>query len=202
MKTKMILIQVSGLILAALMLQSCGKKAFTKGAYDDPEKVVLLDDKFNENDMQLISNKLVDSLSSFDKVKDADERPVVMISRVNNRTSEHIDMKSLTDKIRTALIKSGDFRFSDKAARALLKEEYKYQAGKYVDQSTAAKIGRQLGVDYIITGDLASNVQEVGKDKVVYYKMTMNLIDVETNIIEWSDEREIRKKYRKRTVGF
>ena len=123
-----------------------------------------------------------------------------MISRVRNRTSEHIDIRLLTNKIRTALIKSGHFRFSDKASRQELREEYDYQSSEYVNPETAAQKGRQVGVDYIINGDLGSNVQEVGEDKVVYYKLTLNLIDVETNLIEWSDDREVRKVYQKQRI--
>lgn len=189
------------IVSLGLSLQSCGPKAFTKGQYSDPEEVVLLDDKFNENDMQLMANTLVDSLQEYDRIKNANSSPVIMVGRVKNRTSEHIDMKMLTDKIRTALIKSGKFRFADKEARAELAEEYEYQSGKYVDQSTA-QTPKQLGVEYLITGDLSSNVQQVGNDKVVYYKLNLNLLDVSKNIIAWADEREVRKKYRKRSVGF
>lgn len=190
------------LFLTVTFIQGCGPKAFTKGGYDDPNKVILLDDKFGENDMQLISNQLVDSLSKSDKIAKLSQPPVVMVGRVRNRTSEHIDVKSITDKIRTALIKSGKFRFADKEAREELAEEYEYQGGKFVDKKSAKGAGKQIGVDFLITGDVASNVQEVGKDKVVYYKTTLNLINLETNIIEWSDEKEIRKRYRKQSVGY
>jgi uncharacterized protein (TIGR02722 family) len=184
-----------------IIFAGCGPKAFTKGGYDDPNKVILLDDKFNENDMQLISNQLVESLEKYPAFEKLGKKPVVMVGKVRNRTSEHIDVKSLTDKIRTALIKSGKFRFADKEARDELAEEYEYQAGKYVDKSTA-KAPKQTGVEFLITGDIASNVQEVGNDKVVYYKVTLNLTNLVTNIIEWSDDREVRKRYRKQSVGF
>lgn len=188
------------LLFFSLVLSSCGPKAFTKGEYDDPEKVILLDDKWNENDMQLVSNRLVSSLVGSTIIQGEKERPLVMITQVKNRTSEHIDVKMLTNKVRTAVIKSGKFRFSDRDTRDELKEEYDYQSSKYVDQTTAAKIGRQIGVKYIINGDISSNVQQVGRDKVIYYKVTLNLINVETNVIEWADDTEIRKIYRKKTI--
>jgi len=190
------------LIVGLVFLSACGPKAFTKGQYDDPNKVILLDDKFNENDMQLVSNQLVGSLVEFGKIKDASQPPLVMVGNVRNRTSEHIDVKMITDKIRTEVMKSGKFRFSDKAARDEVAEEYDYQSGGLVDQSTAVKKGRQVGVQYLITGDISSNVQEVGNDKVVYYQVTLNLIDLQSNIMEWSDRKEIRKRYRKQSVGF
>jgi len=189
------------LALSSQWLVACGPRAFTKGAYDDPNKVILLNDKFNENDMQLISKTLVKSLIDSNSVGMNTPPPVVMIGRVANRTSEHIDMKMLTDYIRTALINSHHFRFSDKASRAEVAEEYNYQSGKFVDQKTAQKIGKQLGVQYLIDGELASNIQEVGRDKVVYYVLTLNMVNIETNILVWSDHREVRKIYKKRTIS-
>ncbi len=192
-----------GFVLGFLIfLQACGPRAFTKGQYNDPNEVALLDDKFNENDMQLLSNAVSEQLIQFQGIRDRSDRPLVMVGRVNNRTSEHIDIKMLTDRMRTAVIRTGKFRFSDKEAREDLKEEYAYQESEYVDQASAVKRGGQLGVQYLITGELHSNVQQVGNDKLVFYRLNMNLIDVKTNVIEWSGDREIRKKYRKRSVGF
>ncbi len=197
-----ILLPILSLITMTLIISACGPKAFTKGEYNDPNEVNLLDDKFNENDMQLLSNSLADQVIKSDEIRDLKSKPLIMVGRVNNRTAEHIDMKMLTDRMRTALIKTNKFRFSDKEARDELSEEYNYQAGGNVDQKTAIKRGNQLGVEYIITGELGSNVQQVGKDKLVFYRLNMNLINVKTNVIEWSGDREIRKKYRKRNVGF
>jgi hypothetical protein len=190
------------LVSVLSILQSCGPRAFTKGQYNDPNEVALLDDKFSENDMQLLSNALAEQLIQFEGFRDQKTRPLIMVGRVNNRSSEHIDIKMLTDRMRTAIIKTGKFRFSDKDAREDLKEEYSYQESEYVDQATAIKKGSQIGVQYLITGELGSNIQQVGNDKLIFYRLNMNLIDVKTNVIEWSGDREIRKKYRKRSVGF
>lgn len=195
-------LQISFLVIfMSLTLHACGPKAFTKGQYSDPEEVILLDDKFNENDMQLMANTMVNSLIEYEQIKNSSDRPIIMVGKVRNRTSEHVDMKALTDKIRTALIRSGKFQFSDKDAREELAEEYEYQNSGFVNSETAKSRGNQASVDFIITGDLSSNVQQVGKDKVVYYKLNVNLVDVEKNIITWADEREVRKKYRKRNIS-
>ena len=195
-------LQISFLVIfMSLTLHACGPKAFTKGQYSDPEEVILLDDKFNENDMQLMANTMVNSLIEYEQIKNSSDRPIIMVGKVRNRTSEHVDMKALTDKIRTALIRSGKFQFSDKDAREELAEEYEYQNSGFVNSETAKSRGNQASVNFIITGDLSSNVQQVGKDKVVYYKLNVNLVDVDKNIITWADEREVRKKYRKRNIS-
>ncbi|MEN9724447.1 MAG: hypothetical protein RJB38_2433 [Pseudomonadota bacterium] len=182
-------------------LISCGPKAFTKGEYDDPQRVALLDDKFNEADMQQMADTIVQAMIQCDSVATAAQRPVVAVEKVANRTEEHIDTSSLTDKIRTALIKSKKVRFVDKAGRSAIEEEYQYGEGGNVAAATAKKRGKQTGVDYLLGGSLATNVQQVGNDKLIYYKLTMNLTHVESSEIDCTEEREIRKKYRKRSVG-
>ena len=111
-------------------------------------------------------------------------------------------MKALTDKVRTALIKSGRFRFTAKETRAEMAGEIEYQTQSgYVDPSTARKKGRQIGADFFLTGEITDRVQEVGNKKYVYYKANFNLVNIGTGIIEWADEKEIRKFYKKRRVG-
>ena len=63
------------------------------------------------------------------------------------------------------------------------------------------KTGKQIGVDYLMNGALATNIQEVGNDKLIYYKLTMNMTQMETSEIDCTEEREIRKKFRRRSVG-
>ncbi|MCZ6633762.1 MAG: hypothetical protein O7G87_10170 [bacterium] len=48
---------------------------------------------------------------------------------------------------------------------------------------------------------MSSNIQEVGKNKLVYYKATFQLTDLVTSEIVWTDEKEIRKSYKKRSIG-
>ena len=186
-----------------LAFSSCGgPKAFTKGEYDDPTRVELLDDKFNEADMQQMSDTIIKAMVACDYVAKAKAPPVVIVEKVKNHTEEHIDTKSMNDMIRTALIKSGKVRFVNKEERGTLDEEYDYnKEGGNVDQVTAKKRGKQIGADYILSGALATNVQQVGNDKFIYYKLTMNLTNLESSVIDCVEEREIRKKYRKRSVG-
>ena len=189
------------LITLLLIVSGCGPKAFTKGEYDDPTQVRLLDDKFNEADMQQMADTVVRAMVSCPDIRNAKMPPVVIVERVQNRTEEHIDMLSMTDKIRTALIKSRKVKFVNKAQRETLEEEYEYNAGGAVSGPTQKKRGKQIGADYIMSGALATNIQQVGNDKLIYYKLTMNLTNLETSVIDCVEEKEIRKKYRRRSVG-
>lgn len=196
------LFSVGILGLSALFLTSCGgPTAFTKGEYDDPNRVELLDDKFNEADMQQMADTVIRSMVACKYVSNAPKPPVVIVERVTNRTEEHIDTKSMTDKIRHALIDSGKVRFVDKEARATLDEEYDYHAKGNVAGPTAKKRGGQIGADYILNGSIATNVQQVGGDKFIYYKLSVNLTNLEASTIDCTAEKELRKKFKKRTIS-
>ena len=193
--------RISLALLALVLIAGCGPKAFTKGEYDDPTRVELLDDKFNESDMQQMADTVIKAMVSCDYVAKAPKPPVVIVEKVQNRTEEHIDTVSMTDKIRTALIKSGKVRFVNKEERGTISDEYDYHASGNVSGPTAKKRGGQIGADYILSGALATNVQQVGNDKFIYYKLTVNLTNLEQSTIDCTEERELRKKYRKHSVG-
>jgi hypothetical protein len=192
-----------GLLFPTLsLLVSCGSKQFTQGKYDDIAEERLLDDQFNESDMRRIADTMVESLTQSKLIGSVRRPPVVLVTLVKNKTDEHIDMKSMTDKIRTSLIKSGKFRFTEKEVREELAGEVEYQEESgYVDASSARKKGKQIGAEYFLTGEITSRTQEVGKKKYIYYKANFNLVNIDTGIIDWSDEKELRKYYQKRSVG-
>lgn len=190
------------LIPVAVFLSSCAERQFTQGKYDDISEDRLLDDKFNESDMRQIADTMIQSLVNSPVLQEMKKRPVVLVTLCKNRTQEHIDMKSLTDKVKVAVIKSGKFRFTEKEVRSELADEMAYQQESgYVDPAQARSKGKQIGADFFLTGEITDRVQEVGGKKYVYYKATFNLVNIQSGILDWSDEKEIRKYYQKRSVG-
>ena len=199
MKTRLIV----SASLVGLLAACGGPRAFTRGTYEDPNTIEMLSDQFNENDLQLIAKKMVNSLAGSPRFAQPGQQfPVVLVGRMKNKTSEHIDMRSLADKIQTGLAQTGRFALLDKAAREDLAEEYEYQQSGYVRPDQAKGPGEQISADYLLTGELASIVQQVGNDKLVYYKMTVKLNNVRTGIVEWTDEKEIRKKFEKKHISW
>ena len=124
-----------------------------------------------------------------------------MVTNLQNKTSEHIDTQSIMDMVRVDLMKSGKVGFIDKEARGDIADEYNYQNSGMVEEATKKGPGGQIGADFIINGRLDSIVQEVGKDKTVYYKLTLNLTNLKSSMIVWSDQKQIRKTFKKKSVG-
>ncbi len=187
-------------IISAL-LTSCGPKAFVKGQYDDVNKENLMNDQWSETDMQVVVKAMVESLTKSAKVASAKTPPDVMVTNLQNKTSEHIDTQSIMDMVRVELTNSGKVSFIDKEARKDISDEYDYQNSGMVSKETKKGAGGQIGVDYIINGRIDSIVQEVGKDKSVYYKITLNMTDLKTTRIVWTDQKQIRKTFKKKSIG-
>ena len=189
-------------LIIALSLTACGPKVFKKGDYDENvESTNLLNDKWSETDMQKVVKDLVASLTAHRSIAAAKKEPLVMVTQLQNKTSEHIDTQSVMDMVRVELMNTGKVLFVDKEAREDIKGEYDYQNTGMVSQGTKKGPGKQEGADYILNGRLDSIVQEVGKDKTVYYKVTLNLTSLERNVIVWSGYKQIRKIYKKKSVG-
>ena len=189
-------------LLGLILLSACGSRQFTQGEYDDPNVVRLLDDEFNESDAAALSQEMIASLQVHPIITTAKKPPVVQMEIVRNKTSEHIDTKMITDAVRTALLKTGKIRFSNKEDRSLREGEVDYalDSGRYKKETQKQRAGG-IAPDYLITGDLISNVQQVGSKKLVFYKLTLNMTDLESGLIVWSEEKPIRKRFKKKSVG-
>ena len=182
-------------------LSGCGSKEFVRGDYEDAEKDNNLNDSWSETDMQKVVADLVASMVQHHDIANAKRPPIVMVTKLQNKTSEHIDTQSVMDMVRVELSRGGRVSFVDKEAREDVANEYEYQGAGNMSEETKKSKGGQTGADYIINGRLDSIVQQAGKDKTVYYKVTLNLTNLKSNVIVWSDYKQLRKKYRKQSVG-
>lgn len=194
------LITVFGLSL--LIFGGCGPREFVKGDYDkNVDDANLLTDKWSESDMQAAVKDLVASAIAHPAIANAKRPPIVMVSRLQNKTSEHIDTQSITDMFTVELMRTGKVTFVDKAAREDISDEYDYQNSGMVSRETQKTKGGQVGADFIMNGRLDSIVQEAGRDKTIYYKLTMNLTNLKTGLIVWTDHKQLRKVFQKKRVS-
>jgi len=187
-------------VAAVLFLAGCAGTV----QYGDAGSAKPLSTEFGSSDLQQIAESMVDSMISFPPMVEmtSQRRPVVTVDKVKNKTMQHIDTESITDSIRTRLVRSGKFRFIDRTTDAQTVEELKIQQDSgLVDKKTAVDFGQQIGAEFILTANFSEIRQKSGAVSDVYYKFTMNLKNLKTGILEWSDEKEIRKTYKKPLFG-
>lgn len=186
--------------IACIGLSGCASKV----QYGDAQAVETVNTDFGSTDLQSIAAKMVDDLLTFPPVvmMTRDRRPVMFVDKIRNKTSEHIDTENVTDTIQSKLINSGKFRFVDMTAVEQVKQQLNYQQNSgLVDDSKAVAVGRQIGAEFMLYGNLSAIVKKSGSTKDVYYKFTLKMTNLETNILEWSNEKEIRKSKSRGWLG-
>jgi len=190
------LLQIFIISIGVFVLASCS----TKISYGDATAVETTTTGFGSTDLQTIAEKLVDDLLVFGPIVrlTSERRPVVFVDKVKNKTTEHIDTESITDTIQTKLLKSGKFRFVDMTTVKAIQEQMKFQMDSgMVDPVKAGIFGKQTGAEYMLYGNMSSIVKRRKDKKDVYYKFTLKLVSLESGIIEWASEKEIRKSSEK-----
>jgi uncharacterized protein (TIGR02722 family) len=197
LKMKKSIVALLGL---AVVLGGCSNQV----SYGDAQAVETTTIDFGSTDLQTIAGEMVDSMLMSGSVSyiTRESRPIVFVERIKNKTSEHIDTESITDTISTKMLNSGKFRFVDMGRVESVREQLNFQNNdELVNQSNAIQFGKMVGAQYMLYGNLSSIAKNAGSDKDVYYKMTMRLMDLETGLIEWADETEIRKQESKSFLG-
>ncbi len=193
-------IGILSIVIAMCFIGGCASAPDV--SYGNPEQVETVTTEFGSTDLQMIAEKMVNSLLAT-PVLSSGKRPVVYVHQVKNMTDEHIDTKSVTDKMKVTLLKSGRVRFTavNEVNDEMLKQlEYQTKSG-IVDPATAKSAGHQVGADYFLFGEISSIRKSAGRVKDVYFKFTMNLVNIKTGLIEWADEKEIRKQAKKPLLG-
>ncbi|MFP4469296.1 MAG: penicillin-binding protein activator LpoB [Bacteroidales bacterium] len=190
--------KVHQLILAALIMLvavSCSSRKVTRL---DPDQTIDLSGRWNSTDAKLTADAMITQaiserwISNFQS-RNNGEKPVVIVGFVQNKTHEHIDAevfirdleKEFINSGRVTLVQGGEKREQIRAERAGQQD--------YASPETMSQWGREIGADFMLQGDIASIVDTYKKEKVVFYKVNLQLTNITTNEVVWIGEKEIKK---------
>ena len=177
-------------LAAGLALAGCAKEQVR---YGDEKGVETVTNQFSSTDLQMIAESMARSMLQAPVIASAN-LPIVTVQEVRNKTSEYIDTRAITDSIRAELQKSGKVRFAvDAAAMEQQVEELQRQQSELYDKDKAAETGRMAGAQYRLEGNITSIVKQAKEVKDVYYKFNLQMWNIRNGLLEWSDEKEIRK---------
>lgn len=206
MKKYIAISRTLGLALAVSMVTGCAmfRAQTTQVDLDSAEP---MKERFDFTDLRKITESIANELASSDMIANQETAPILMIAGVQNRTSEYMDTKNLTDRLRTLLFQSGKIQFVNESRREDLLREQGYQAAHATAESQTS-IGRQLGAKYMMSGSLTEmedrSARQVRVSKTVrrYYKLTMEITDLETGLLAWTVEREFAREARQPLIGW
>jgi len=173
-----------------------------------PDEELHYDEAYDFSDKQVIVDKLIESLVTKYPLAEAKDRPVIIVYGVANRTSEHISTSGITDDIRQGLLESGKARLINETQRENIAKETEYQQSGNVLTETRIARARQIGAKYMLTGTLRSIEKKeprqvrLKKKSLQYYSLNLELTDIETSLIEWTDKVEVIREASKPFIGW
>lgn len=183
-------------LAAAVSLAGCAATTRTI----NPESNFHYDASYDFADKKAIVSELTSNLLADTVVNRVGEPPIVISYGIANETREHINTGGIADDIRSNLLQSKQFRFLNRSQRQNLVDEADYQYAGFVPPEDRVQEGQQLGAEFILSGTLRSIEKKqsrqwrLSKKKLVYYNMTLEMTDLTTGEIAWSDSVEIARE--------
>jgi len=153
--------------------------------------------RWNDTDSRLTAEAMVSSMLSspwLEKFIAAEGRePVVIVGKISNRSSEHIDSLTFIKDIEKELINSGKVIFvASGSERVEIREERDDQQSN-ASMETAKALAAETGADFMLQGVITSQTDAVEGKKAVLYKVDLELINLENNQKVWIETKNIKK---------
>jgi len=185
------------IIFILLLFTAC--QTLPKITHENPDEESHVTGRWNDSDARKVAEEMIhdcldrDWLFNFIK-KNNGANPTVIVGKIQNKTSEHIDVKPFIGSIQKALINSGKVKFvASKSEREEIREERVDQAENASD-NTQKGPGEETGADFMLKGVLTSIRDQSGGTALMFYQVDLKLINMANNHIEWVGEKKIRRK--------
>ncbi len=181
----------------AIAISACSQRTVTRVS---PDQQIDLSGRWNDIDSKLVAEEMINDVLSRpwreDFTRASGNKPVMIVGMISNKTSEHIESETFIKDIEREMINSGMVRIVQNSVfREKLREERANQ-GEFASPETQSRWGRELGADFMLFGVMTSITDSYGKDKVVSYKVNLELANLETNEKVWIGDKEIKKAIR------
>ncbi len=178
----------------ALLSISCTTSGVQRVSVD---KAADLSGRWNDTDAQLTSQAMIDDVLRSGWIKnfvaEYGRKPVVIVGEVRNRSSEHIETLVFTKDLERELVNSGQVKFvASQAERVGIRDERTQQQSQ-ASLDTMKRLGQETGADLYLSGVITSVTDAIQGKKAVFYQVTLELINIESNEKVWIGEKQIKK---------
>ena len=163
----------------------------------DADTTIDLSGRWNDTDSRMVADEIIGDCLSHPWINDhginTGGKPIVIVGGIRNKSMEHIPVATFITDIERAFINSGKVRtVSSASERGEIREERADQ-GEFAAIETIKRMGRELGADYMMTGEINTIEDREGGDQVVFYQTDLTLTNIETNEKIWIGNKKIKK---------
>jgi len=181
--------------LSLVYLSGCGSSRQVSRI--NPNEVTDLSGNWNDTDSRLVSEEMIKDVLSrvwlTDFLTAKGKKPVVIVGKIRNKSSEHIAIETFTKDLERELINSGKVRFvASSTEREQVRAERKDQQD-FASSESFKKFYKELGADFLLSGVINSINDSYDGSQVKYYQIDLQLINIETNEKVWIGDKKIKK---------
>ena len=183
------------LLISIIVISSCTtSKQVTRV---DADTIIDLSGRWNDTDSRMVAEEMIGDCLTHSWINNhgigTGNKPVVIVGNIRNKSLEHIPVNTFIADIERAFINTGKVRpVSSASERGALREERTDQ-GEFAAMETIKQMGRELGADYMMTGQINAIEDREGGDQVVFYQTDLTLTNIETNEKIWIGQKKIKK---------
>jgi penicillin-binding protein activator len=186
---------IAAFILAAVLVAGCGSSKTVSRV--DPSTTTDLSGDWNDTDSRIVAEEMIQDVLAkpwVGEFKGGQKRsPDVIVGTIRNRSTEHIATLAFVKNLERELINSGRVNFiANKEERQEVRDERADQQ-ENASAESVKRFQQEAGADFMLQGDIISIIDQEGGEKVKYYQVNMELVNIETNRKVWIGEKKIKK---------
>jgi uncharacterized protein (TIGR02722 family) len=169
----------------------------------DANTVVDLSGRWNDSDVRLVCNSLINDCLNSPRVAQyiqqfggqrGGDLPACLVGSFKNDSSEHIDTSIISKSMEVAIVNSGKLDFvAGGDTRTELRTERQDQQSN-ASEETASALAKEIGANLLLTGSVKSSLDQAGNTTVRSYFVYAELTNIQTNARLWMGENSEIKK--------
>lgn len=189
---------VAPAVALMLITSACQQRKVTR---IDPNEQTDISGRWNDTDSKMVAEEMISDVLGRPWLKEFTDKmgrkPVIIVGRIRNNTTEpDIQPETFIKDIEKNFINTATVTVVQaKEGRDDLRAEREDQQ-TFATEESRKKWGKEKGADFMLNGVINSNIDEYKKDRVITYKINLELVDLESNIKVWIGDKEIKKHIR------
>ncbi len=195
MKSNTIKLNLAAGLMVVFLLSNCGAPRVQRVS---ETSVTDLSGRWNETDSRLTGEQIGADMLSHSwyntyTSQHQGKQPVIIVGQIINKSHEHIATEAFSKDIEKAIINSGKMKLVQSGN---MREEVRAERadqGNFATQATIKKFGLEHGADFMLTGTINSIVDEISKERTLFYQVDLELTNIQTNEKVWIGDKKIKK---------
>ena len=187
-------------ILTSLIFQGCTNTV----KYDDTPAAKTVQKNVSA---EAISDNAVSMLEGMLEDTDVEKatkssRPKLAVFGLINFTYDKLDLAAINGQLMNELNKVNRFRFTDQSAMSQESEKWKdslYQL--FENPANGQSLATSVSADYLLVGEISNVIRTAPKQKQVFYRVTLKLLDQSSGEYLWQEQRELLKSEKNIVYG-